>query len=166
MRSIPKSLCAIPRSGASLLQPDRFSKTRRGSVAPLTGNIDGFWCVASHFETSMERLLVVRNPHDIEDRKTAEQERERLRQLEDDLAHINRVSTWGKWPRRWRTKSSSPSPPPSPAPTAASNGWLQREPPNLLELVSGAAKIIKHGNRAAGNHRPYAFAVQEVSSTT
>ena len=33
---------------------------------------------------------------DIEDRKRAEQEREKLRQLEADLAHINRVSTMGE----------------------------------------------------------------------
>ena len=33
---------------------------------------------------------------DIEDRKRAEQERERLRQLESDLAHINRVSMMGE----------------------------------------------------------------------
>jgi len=32
----------------------------------------------------------------IEDRKRAEHERERLRQLEADLAHINRVSTLGE----------------------------------------------------------------------
>src|ERR1700693_519117 len=57
MRSIPTILCAIPRSGASLLQAESFSKTRRGSVAPLTGDIAGFWCVESHFEISTETLL-------------------------------------------------------------------------------------------------------------
>src|SRR5271155_2157566 len=30
---------------------------RRGSVAPLTGNIAGFWCVVFHFGTRMESLL-------------------------------------------------------------------------------------------------------------
>jgi C4-dicarboxylate-specific signal transduction histidine kinase len=33
---------------------------------------------------------------DITERKHAEQQRERLRQLEGDLAHINRVSTMGE----------------------------------------------------------------------
>ena len=33
---------------------------------------------------------------DIEDLKRAEQERERLRQIEADLAHINRVSIMGE----------------------------------------------------------------------
>src|SRR6266481_4584589 len=33
---------------------------------------------------------------DITERKSAEQEREKLRQLEADLAHTNRVSTWGE----------------------------------------------------------------------
>src|SRR5208283_1954092 len=33
---------------------------------------------------------------DVTERKRAEEERERLRQLEEDLAHINRVSTMGE----------------------------------------------------------------------
>jgi PAS domain S-box-containing protein len=65
---------------------------------------------------------------DLSEQKRAEQERERLRQLEAELAHINRVSTLGKWRRRWHTKSSSPSLPPSPAPTAALNGWRTSRP--------------------------------------
>ena len=39
---------------------------------------------------------MVRQITDIEDRKRAEEERERLRQLEADLAHINRVSMMGE----------------------------------------------------------------------
>jgi PAS domain S-box-containing protein len=34
-----------------------FFEDERGSVAPLTGNIDGFWCVVYHFGTSTETLL-------------------------------------------------------------------------------------------------------------
>ncbi|HVO59616.1 MAG TPA: PAS domain S-box protein [Terriglobales bacterium] len=43
-----------------------------------------------------EGVLVSSTIRDITERKRAEQERERLRQLEADLAHINRVSTMGE----------------------------------------------------------------------
>jgi len=44
---------------------------------------------------------------DITERKRAEQERERLRQLEVELAHMNRVSLMESWLRPWLTRSSS-----------------------------------------------------------
>ena len=43
-----------------------------------------------------EGVLISSTIRDITERKRAEQERERLRQLEADLAHINRVSTMGE----------------------------------------------------------------------
>ena len=43
-----------------------------------------------------ERVLFIGAVTDITERKRAEQQRERLRQLEGDLAHINRVSTLGE----------------------------------------------------------------------
>jgi hypothetical protein len=50
------------------LRPDSFSKTRRGFIAPLTVNFDGFWCVVSHCWT---RKIVkwYGTLTDIEDRK-------------------------------------------------------------------------------------------------
>ena len=47
---------------------------------------------------------------DVTERRRAEQERARLRQLEADLAHVNRVSTLGKWQPRWLTKLRNRSP--------------------------------------------------------
>ena len=43
-----------------------------------------------------ERLIFVGAITDITERKRAEEERERLRQLEADLAHMNRVSMMGE----------------------------------------------------------------------
>jgi PAS domain S-box-containing protein len=68
---------------------------------------------------------------DISELKSAEQEREKLRQLEADLAHTNRVSTLGEMAASLAheiKRSSSPSLPPSPAPTAALNGWHTTRP--------------------------------------
>jgi PAS domain S-box-containing protein len=68
---------------------------------------------------------------DISELKSAEQEREKLRQLEADPAHTNRVSTLGEMAASLAheiKRSSSPSLPPSPAPTAALNGWHTTRP--------------------------------------
>jgi len=85
---------------------------------------------------------------DIEDRKRAEQEREKLRQLEDDLAHINRVSMLGEMAASLAHEVKQPI-------AAAVNSanscieWLAHEPPNLDRARAAAARIDKYGNRAA-----------------
>jgi PAS domain S-box-containing protein len=85
---------------------------------------------------------------DIEDRKRAEQERERLRQLEDDLAHINRVSTLGEMAASLAHEIKQPI---AAAITSANSciEWLAHDPPNLDRARAAAARIDKYGNRAA-----------------
>jgi PAS domain S-box-containing protein len=85
---------------------------------------------------------------DIEDRKRAEQEREKLRQLEDDLAHINRVSVLGEMAASLAHEIKQPI---AAAMTSANSciEWLAHEPPNLDRARAAAAKIDKYGNRAA-----------------
>ena len=85
---------------------------------------------------------------DIEDRKRAEQEREKLRQLEADLAHINRVSMLGEMAASLAHEIKQPI-------AAAINSanscieWLAHEPPNLDRARASATRIDKYGNRAA-----------------
>jgi len=85
---------------------------------------------------------------DIEDRKRAEQERERLRKLEEDLAHINRVSMMGEMAASLAHEIKQPI---AAAMTSANSciEWLAHEPPNLDRARAAAAKIDKYGNRAA-----------------
>jgi PAS domain S-box-containing protein len=85
---------------------------------------------------------------DIEDRKRAEQERERLRQLEDGLAHINRVTMLGEMAASLAHEIKQPI---SAAITSANSciEWLAHEPPNLDRARAAANKIDKYGNRAA-----------------
>jgi PAS domain S-box-containing protein len=85
---------------------------------------------------------------DIEDRKRAEQERERSRQLEADLAHINRVSMMGEMAASLAHEIKQPI---AAAMTSANSciEWLAHEPPNLDRARAAAAKIDKYGNRAA-----------------
>jgi len=85
---------------------------------------------------------------DIEDRKRAEQEREKLRQLEADLAHINRVSTLGELVASISHELAQPI-------TATTNNakaslrWLQRDPPDLTQVRKGTERIIEAGTFAS-----------------
>ncbi len=85
---------------------------------------------------------------DIEDRKRGEQEREKLRQLEDHLAHINRVSMLGEMAASLAHEIKQPI---AAAITSANSciEWLAHESPNLDRARAAAARIDKYGNRAA-----------------
>jgi PAS domain S-box-containing protein len=85
---------------------------------------------------------------DITELKSAEQEREKLRQLEADLAHINRVSTLGEMAASLAHEIKQPI---AAAITSANSclEWLAHEPPNLDRARAAAARIDKYGNRAA-----------------
>ena len=83
-----------------------------------------------------------------EERRAAEQERERLHQLETDLAHINRVSTLGEMAASLAHEIKQPI---AAAITSANIcvEWLAHEPPNLDRARAAAARIDKYGNHAA-----------------
>jgi PAS domain S-box-containing protein len=85
---------------------------------------------------------------DVTERKSAEQEREKLRQLEADLAHTNRVSTLGEMAASLAHEIKQPI---TAAITSANSciEWLAHEPPNLDRARAAAARIDKYGNRAA-----------------
>jgi signal transduction histidine kinase len=84
---------------------------------------------------------------DITELKSAEQEREKLRQLEADLAHINRVSTLGEMAASLAHEIKQPI---AAAITSANSciEWLAHEPPDLDRARAAAARIDKYGNRA------------------
>jgi PAS domain S-box-containing protein len=85
---------------------------------------------------------------DITEIKRAEQERQKLRQLEADLAHIDRVSTLGEMAASLAHEIKQPI---AAAITSANSciEWLAHEPPNLDRARAAAARIDKYGNRAA-----------------
>jgi PAS domain S-box-containing protein len=85
---------------------------------------------------------------DIEDRKRAEQEREKLRQLEADLAHINRVSTMGELVASISHELAQPITITT-AHAKASLRWLQRDPPDLTEVRKGTERIAEAGALAS-----------------
>ncbi len=85
---------------------------------------------------------------DITERRRSDQERERLRQLEADLAHINRVSMMGEMTASLAHELNQPI---AAAITNANTCllWLTRDQPDLEEAREAATRIVKDGTRAA-----------------
>jgi C4-dicarboxylate-specific signal transduction histidine kinase len=124
-----------------IVWPDGEIRHVRCVGAPLTqgGSFQGFLGTGMDV-TEQERLT--------EELKSAEQEREKLRQLEADLAHTNRVSTLGEMAASLAHEIKQPI---AAAITSANSciEWLAHEPPNLDRARAAAARIDKYGNRAA-----------------
>ncbi len=94
-----------------------------------------------------EFLEVVGTTVDITDRKRAEEEREKLRQLEADLAHINRVGMMGELAASIAHEVNQP------LSGIVSNGsaclrWLAVDPPNVEEVREAVRDIVRDGKRA------------------
>src|SRR3989441_629948 len=85
---------------------------------------------------------------DITERKRAEEERERLRQAQADLAHVNRVTTMGELTASLAHEVNQPI---AAAITDAKTcmRWLAADTPNLEEARAAAVRIVKDGTRAA-----------------
>ena len=101
-----------------------------------------------HRNTSGEPGEYVGVTMDITDRKRAEEERERLRQLEADLAHINRVNMMGELAAALAHEIKQPI---AASITSASAclRWLAHDPPDLERARAAAGRIGQEGNRAA-----------------
>jgi PAS domain S-box-containing protein len=84
---------------------------------------------------------------DIEDRKRAEEERERLHQLQSELAHMNRVSTMGELAASIAHELKQP------ITAAITDGktclrWLARDEPDLQEAREATMRTVKDATRA------------------
>jgi PAS domain S-box-containing protein len=85
---------------------------------------------------------------DITDLKRAEEERERLRQLQSDLAHLNRVTAMGELTASLAHEVKQP------IAAAVMNAktclrWLKRDVPEIAEACDAAARIMGDATRAA-----------------
>ena len=84
---------------------------------------------------------------DVTERKRAQEEHERLRQLEADLAHVNRVSIMGELAASLAHEILHP------IATARNNAragmrYLEMSPPNLPEVEEALACIVRDADRA------------------
>src|ERR1700730_6023356 len=101
-----------------------------------------------HHNPSQEIGEYVGITMDITDRKRADEEREKLRQLEADLAHINRVNMMGELAAALAHEIRQPIA----ASITSANAclrWLAHDPPDLERARAAAARIEQDGNRAA-----------------
>ncbi len=85
---------------------------------------------------------------DVTERKRADEERERLRQAQVELAHVNRVTTMGELTASLAHEVNQPI---AAAVTNANTclRWLTRDHPDLEEARAAALRIMKDGTRAA-----------------
>jgi PAS domain S-box-containing protein len=107
-----------------------------------------FFRSLGHHHPSGEMADYVGTTMDITEQKHAEQERERLRQLEADLAHIHRVNMMGELAAALAHEIKQPI---SASITSANAllRWLAHDPPDLGRVRAAATRIEQDGNRAA-----------------
>jgi len=100
------------------------------------------------FNASGEAVELVGTHVDVTDRKRAEEESERLRRLEADLARINRMTVLGELASSIAHELNQPI---AAAITSANTSlrWLTRNPPDLDRARAAIMRIEKDGIRAA-----------------
>jgi PAS domain S-box-containing protein len=85
---------------------------------------------------------------DVTERRRAEEERERLRQAQADLAHVSRVTTMGELSASLAHEIKQPI---AAAITDANTclRWLARDEPELEEARAAAKRVVKDATRAS-----------------
>jgi PAS domain S-box-containing protein len=99
------------------------------------------------FNESGDLAEYVGTTMDVSERRRADEERERLRQAQTDLAHISRVTTMGELTASLAHELNQPI---AAALTDASTclSWLKRDRPDLNEACEAASRIVKDTTRA------------------
>ncbi len=131
---------AAERAAAGETVVDTHRHRRKdGSVFPVEVQTSLFWHGGRRFLLKVAR--------DISDRVRAEEERDRLHQLEADLAHINRVSLMGELTASIAHEVNQPL-----AGVVSNAGaslrWLAGDPPNLERAREAILRIGRDGKRA------------------
>jgi PAS domain S-box-containing protein len=85
---------------------------------------------------------------DVTERKRAEEEREKLRQAQTDLARVNRITTMGELTASLAHEVNQPI---AAAVTSANSclHWLAGDVPNLDKARAAVTRIVRDGTRAA-----------------
>jgi PAS domain S-box-containing protein len=100
------------------------------------------------FNANGELIEVVGTHVDVTERKRAENERERLQQLQADLAHINRVSMMGELTASLAHEIKQPIFAAS-ADAETCLRWLERDQPDVAEAQEAALRLMKDVARAS-----------------
>ena len=99
------------------------------------------------FSDDGELVEIVATHVDVTERKRAQEEHERLRQLESDLAHLNRLSIMGELTASLAHEILHP------IATARNNAragmrFLEMSPPNLAEVKEALSCVVRDADRA------------------
>jgi len=118
-----------------IVHPDGTTKYVYGTGHPI-------------FNASGEVGEFVGTVMDVTERKRAEEERERLREAQSELAHINRVTTMGELTAALAHEVNQPI---AAAVTSANScfHWLEGDAPNVEKARAAATRIVNDGTRAA-----------------
>ena len=149
-RELLKTVSSVPRDRimAELLSSGRWEgelgRTRKDGTQVV---VSSRWSLQRDARGTPVAALETDN--DITERKRAEEERERLRELEADLARISRVSMMGELAASLGHEIRQP------ITAAAINAraslrWLQREPPEIGEARQTVSRIVNDLDHAAG----------------
>jgi PAS domain S-box-containing protein len=117
-----------------ILLPDRTAKHLESVGRP-------------RFSASGELIEIVVTHLDVTERKRAREEHERLRQLESDLAHMNRLSMMGELAASLAHEITQPIATARNNARAALN-FLDKQPPNLGEVREALGCVIGDADRA------------------
>jgi signal transduction histidine kinase len=100
------------------------------------------------FSPSGDLVEYVGTVMDVTERRRAEEEREKLRQAQADLAHVSRVTTMGELTASLAHEIKQPI---AAAITDANTclRWLARDEPDLEEARAAAKRVVKDATRAS-----------------
>jgi len=114
----------------------------------LAGRSEISTCWAIRFRPSGDFVENIGTVMDVTERKRAEDEREKLRQAQADLAHVSRVTTMGELSASLAHEIKQPI---AAAITDANTclRWLARHEPDLEEARAAAIRVVKDATRAS-----------------
>jgi PAS domain S-box-containing protein len=139
---------AFMKQGIAKMLDDHLAFDFTKRIVRPDGEIRHIRCVGVPVTEGVTFKGFVGTGIDVTEQELLEQERERLRQLETELAHTNRVSMLGEMAASLAHEIKQPI---AAAITSANSciEWLTHEPPNLDRARAAASRIDKYGNRAA-----------------
>ncbi len=138
-RATLKSIAERTAAGETVLFERHWHRRKDGSTFPVEVHTSVFW--------HSGRRLLLKVARDITDRLRAEQDRDKLRQLEADLAHLDRVSMLGEMAASIAHEVNQPlSGIVSNA--SASLRFLSADTPDVEEAREAARDIVRDGKRA------------------
>jgi PAS domain S-box-containing protein len=141
-RELLKTVSSVPRDR---IMAELLSSGRWEGELGRTKNDGTQVVVASRWSLQRDArgtpVAALETDNDITERKRAEEERERSRQLEADLARINRMSMMGELAASLGHEINQPIGAAAINARACSR-WLQREPPEIEEARQTASRIV------------------------